>query len=139
MLRPRIQAPIPVKPCSAIPLSMPVSPPSWPCIFRHLRDWKNHSISSGPRTPSGFWRSWSGPAPKPSREIAKLRTRSFDMAFLAVERGGPAGARTELGPGLRDPGLPPVHPAVEHGHEQEAYGSGDEPRDRDVSEDPAVD
>ena len=63
MLRPRIQAPIPAKPCSATPLSTPVSPSSCPCIFRQTRVWKNHSINSGPFTPSGFWRSWFGPAP----------------------------------------------------------------------------
>ena len=26
----------------------------WPCILRQTRVWKNHSISSGPLTPSGF-------------------------------------------------------------------------------------
>src|SRR5512135_3238125 len=79
MLRPRIQAPMPAKASSAIWLSTPVSPPSWPCILRQTRVAKNHSISSGPPTPRGFCWSWFGPAPKPSREIAKLRTSSFDM------------------------------------------------------------
>src|ERR1700690_48474 len=30
-----------------------------------------------PPTPSGFWRSWFGPAPKPSMETLKQRTSSF--------------------------------------------------------------
>jgi hypothetical protein len=46
----------------------------------------NHCISSGPRTPSGFWRLWFGPAPKPSTESPKLWTRSFDMPFLSQRR-----------------------------------------------------
>jgi hypothetical protein len=59
----RIQAPIPAKLCSATSLSTPASPSSWPCIFRHTRVWKNHSINSSPLMPSEFWRSWLGPAP----------------------------------------------------------------------------
>ena len=56
MLRPRIQAPTPSKLSSAIWLSTPVSPFPCPCICRNTRVGKSHSISSGPLTPSGFWR-----------------------------------------------------------------------------------
>src|SRR5574337_1283007 len=83
MLRPRIQAPMLSKPFAAAALSTPVSPPSCPCRLRQTRLWKNHSISSGPFTPSGCCRSWSGPAPNPSMEIEKLWTRSLDMGFAA--------------------------------------------------------
>src|ERR1051325_1849843 len=66
---------------------MPVSPLSGlsaatgssPCILRQTRVWKNHSINSGPLTPSGFCKSWFGPAPYPSIESAKLCTRTFDI------------------------------------------------------------
>src|SRR5206468_1436744 len=39
--------------------------------------------NSGPPTPSGFCKSWFGPAPYPSIEIEKLPTRSFDTVFLS--------------------------------------------------------
>ena len=42
---------------AAMSSSTPVSPPSSPCMRRHVRVWKNQSKSSGPPTPSGFWRS----------------------------------------------------------------------------------
>src|SRR5882672_2482917 len=92
MLRPKIQAPIPLRPCSAISLSIPVSPSGMPCIFRQARVWKNHSISSGPRTPSGLLMSWFGPAPKPSMEMAKVETRSLLMVsngFAPSSRASP--------------------------------------------------
>src|SRR5437667_350841 len=45
--------------------------------------------SSSPPTPSGSFSPWRGPAPYPSSEIAKLWTRSLDMAssagFICVE------------------------------------------------------
>src|SRR4029077_7717408 len=75
---PRIQAPIPAKPCAAISSSMPISPPALPCMCCHVRVGNNHSISATPPTPSGLSRSWLGPAPYPSIETAKLETRSFD-------------------------------------------------------------
>src|SRR5690349_24617877 len=78
MFRPRIQAPMPAKPCAAISSSTPVSPPALPCMCCHVRVGKNHSISAIPPTPSGLSRSWLGPAPYPSIETAKLETRSFD-------------------------------------------------------------
>src|SRR4029079_2207062 len=49
-------------------------------IERHTRVWRNDSKISGPRTPSGFSRDWLGPAAKPSREMAKLLTRTLDTA-----------------------------------------------------------
>src|SRR5690348_5937466 len=83
MLRPRIHAPMPEKPCSAWSLSTPVSPPSPPpCMALNIRVGKTHSMSSGPRTPRGCSRLWSGPALKPSSETEKLATRSFGMALL---------------------------------------------------------
>src|SRR5262245_62027494 len=84
MLRPIIHAPIPSKPRSANSLSTPVSPPSWPCSLRQKRQWKTHSISSVPLTPSGFWRSWLGPAPYPSIDSVKLSTRSLDTIVLQL-------------------------------------------------------
>src|SRR5215467_2528022 len=89
MLRPMIQAPIPANPCSAIWLSTPDSPPSWPCMARHARVAKNHSISSSPRTPSGCSRSCRAPAAKPSRETAKVLTKSFDKRLLRMRAGRP--------------------------------------------------
>src|SRR5437899_10238521 len=77
MFRPRIQAPMPAKPCAAISSSMPVSPPALPCMCCHVRVGKNHSISATPPTPSGLSRSWLGPAPYPSIETPKLETRRF--------------------------------------------------------------
>ena len=64
---------------------VPVSPPSFPCIRCKVRVWKNQSNSSGPPTPSGFCRSWLGPAPNPSIEIEKLWTRSLDTAFFSSD------------------------------------------------------
>jgi len=50
MLRPRIHAPMPSKGLARRPgYRRPLSPPSMPCISRHRRVWKNHSINSGPR------------------------------------------------------------------------------------------
>ena len=77
MLRPRIQAPIPAKPCSAIPLSTPVSPSLEAVLLRHTCVWKNHSINSGPLTPSGFWRTLVRSSTVTMMEIAKL----FDTEF----------------------------------------------------------
>src|SRR4051812_38313388 len=71
MLRPRIQAPSPALPRSAIWLSMPVSPPSAPRISRNTRVSKNQPNMAGPPTPSGFSRSCRGPAPNPSRDALK--------------------------------------------------------------------
>src|SRR6266850_3343055 len=100
MLRPRIQAPIPLRPCSAIWLSIPVSPSGMPCIFRQARVWKNHSISSGPRAPRGLLRSWFGPAPKPSMEMAKDWTRSLGLmisnGFAPSSRASPASHRSPV-------------------------------------------
>ena len=78
MLRPRIQAPIPVKPCSAsgvVDARLAIVMSRASAATGAL--WKSHSMSSGPATPSGLWRSWFGPAPYPSMEIAKLGTRSL--------------------------------------------------------------
>src|SRR6266850_5554169 len=100
MLRPRIQAPIPLRPCSAISLSIPVSPSGMPCIFRQARVAKNHSISSGPRAPSGLLMSWFGPAPKPSMEMAKVETRSLGLmisnGFAPSSRASPAPHRSPV-------------------------------------------
>src|SRR5204862_6421003 len=83
MFRPRIQAPSPDRLRAAMSSSMPVSPSSFPCIRCQVRVWKNQSNNSGPPTPSGFCKSWFGPAPYPSIEIEKLPTRSFDTVFLS--------------------------------------------------------
>src|SRR5438132_6417495 len=86
MLRPMTVAPMPAVPRSKKSSSTPVSPPDSPNMARPPRVWNTHSCSSGPPTPSGFSSPWSGPAPKPSREMAKLWTRSLGMRVLGGGR-----------------------------------------------------
>src|SRR5690349_1737285 len=76
MFRPRMCAPMFSNPFAAKSLSTPSSPPFPPCISRHTRVGKNHSISSGPVVPRGCLRLWSGPAPNPSMDIPNDSTRS---------------------------------------------------------------
>src|SRR5258708_13374868 len=82
MFRPRIHAPTFSIPRRAHSLSMPVEPPSWPCICFHVRVEKNHSNNSGPRTPSGLSRLLRGPADEPSIDTANALTRTLAIPRL---------------------------------------------------------
>src|SRR6266516_1509353 len=79
-----IYAPMPSPKRLAKSLSGPVVPPVCPCISRNPRVPRYQPCRSSPPTPSGFSRSWRGPAPYPSSEIAKLWTRSLDMESSAL-------------------------------------------------------
>src|SRR5690349_832504 len=65
---------------------MPSEPPLWPNIALKVFVPKNQRCSSVPRLPSGFSRLCSGPAPKPSSEIAKPATRTFVMSHYPSHR-----------------------------------------------------
>src|SRR5438128_10898556 len=86
-----------------IALSAPVSPSLLSCIRCRVNSCQYHWLLSlwqrlgeGAKlngwvvlslpTPSGFSRSCSGPAPKPSIEIQKLWTRSLDIKFLSGQQ-----------------------------------------------------
>ena len=78
MLRPMIVAPTFLFHPPAMSSSIPVSPPSIPCIARKLRVANAHPCRSIPRSPSGFSRLCRGPATYPSSDIVML-SLSFAM------------------------------------------------------------
>ena len=79
MFRPMIHAPMLLKPRAAKSSSVVIVPPSWPNIRRKVRVAKANSSSATPPTPRGSARSWLGPAPQPSTDIAVLWTRSLGI------------------------------------------------------------
>ena len=78
ILRPRIQAPIPVIDLAEKSLSIPVSPLFF-CIFWKVSVGKNHSITLSPPGPNGSSRVCPGAELYPSIEMAKLATRTLDI------------------------------------------------------------
>src|SRR5579863_5205797 len=86
MLRPNIQAPTFWKDLSANWLSAPVVPPPLPKIVSlNTLVGKNQPISSGPRTPRGFSRLWSGPAANPSIETPIAATLTLLIRRLPLK------------------------------------------------------
>ena len=79
MFRPMIHAPMLLKPRAAKSSSVVIVPPSWPNIRRKVRVAKANSSSVTPPTPRGSARSWLGPAPQPSTDIAVLWTRNLGI------------------------------------------------------------
>src|SRR4051794_10372157 len=80
MLRPMIVAPVPSVPSTQKSSSTPSSPPFWPIIRRAERVANIHVWRSSPPTPRGSSTLWSGPATKPSTDIARLCTRNRAIA-----------------------------------------------------------
>src|SRR5215469_8416030 len=61
---------------------MPLAPPPLPNIRWNVCVANAHSCNASPPTPSGFARSWCGPAPKPSMETLNALTLTFGIVAL---------------------------------------------------------
>src|SRR3954447_9989663 len=75
-----ISTPIPGVCRSTKASSTPRVPPDRPCISRNHRVASIHSWSRSPAWPNGASRLTPSPVPKPSREMAKLWTRTRDIS-----------------------------------------------------------